>query len=167
LTNPETRNTRSSTDSFCICFIFCSNDRHLTARQINDSLVSTSELLAVAGFTRPIPIQNSGSEPNPFYFWIGTYTVEPGKRAEVVSILSDFSSVIEQTEPETLSYIVYLSTNEGNEDTIYLWEQYSSEIGFRDVHMTSDAASKLKDQIGPFLTGRSMAGYRQVYFECS
>ena len=165
--NAEMRILCNSSASFCIRFILRSNDRRLTEKPKNDSVVSTSEFLAVAGFTRPIQFQNSGSEPTPFYFWIGTYTVVPGKRAEVVSILSDFASVIEQTEPETLSYTVYLSTNEGNEDTIYLWEQYSSEIGLRDVHMKSDAASKLKDHIGPLLTGRSMAGYRQVYFECS
>jgi quinol monooxygenase YgiN len=126
-----------------------------------------SNLLKRTSFTRPSRLQNSSSEPTPFYFWTGTYTAVPGKRAEVVSILSDFSSVVEQTEPDTLSYIVFLSTNDVDEDTIYLWEKYVNESGLRDVHMRSDAASKLKDQIGPLLNDRSMAGYHQIYFERS
>jgi quinol monooxygenase YgiN len=111
---------------------------------------------------RPIELQSSKSDASAFYFWTGTYTAAPRERDAIVSILSDFSSIVEKTEPETLSYVILIPTDEGDRDTIYLWEQYLNESGLKDVHAKSDAASKLKDQIGHLLSGRSMAGYRRI-----
>jgi quinol monooxygenase YgiN len=111
---------------------------------------------------RPIELQSFKLDASTFYFWTGTYTAIPGERDAIVSILSNFSSIVERTEPETLSYVILIPTDEGDQDTVYLWEQYSNESGLRDVHVKSDAASKLKDQIGHLLSGRSMAGYRRI-----
>jgi quinol monooxygenase YgiN len=116
----------------------------------------------VTGFTRPIELQSSKSDASAFYFWTGTYTAVPGERDAIISILSNFSSIVEKTESETLSYVILIPTDVGDQNTIYLWEQYSNESGLIDVHVKSDAASKLKDQIGHLLGGRSMAGYRRI-----
>jgi quinol monooxygenase YgiN len=114
----------------------------------------------VAGFVRP-PNEQNGSL-GPTYIWSGTYTVAPGKRDQVISILQEFGESVRQTEPYTWTYLVLKPT--GDEDTLYLWERYANEGGLREVHVNSSAARGLKDKLGHLLVGRSMGRYHEMPF---
>ena len=84
------------------------------------------------------------------------------KRQEVVSALTDFAPQVERSEPDTWSYLVFESLDDGEDNTLYLWELYANERGLREVHVKSAAAANLKDQIGNLLTGRSLSGYHHI-----
>ena len=96
------------------------------------------------------------------YFWTGTYTARPGKRGQVLRHLAQFADEIVDMEPETLSYLVLVPRDERDQDTLYLWEEYTSEAALRDVHMKSKVAMGLKDAIGPLLEHREMAAFTEI-----
>ena len=50
-----------------------------------------------------------------------------------------------------------------SEDTVYVWERYTSERALRDVHHLSEGYSRMRDRIGPMLTGREINGYYEVF----
>lgn len=120
-----------------------------------------THLKPALGFSRTF-----STPPNPStasqYFWTGTYTAYPGKRNQVLQYLSAFADDIVNLEPDTLNYLVLVPDDESDEDTLYLWEQYSDESGLREVHVKSKAAAGLKDTIGPLLKNRVMAGFQEI-----
>jgi quinol monooxygenase YgiN len=118
-------------------------------------------LKPILGFARTQPLPSDSSSSASRYFWTGTYTAHPGQRDQVLHYLTAFADEIVDSEPDTLNYIVLVPDDEENdEDTLYLWEQYSDERALREVHVKSNAAAGLKDTIGPLLKDRSMAGFR-------
>ena len=73
-----------------------------------------------------------------------------------------FAPVVEETEPETLSYVVLKALDDEFQNVLCLWEKYANENALREVHAKSAGAAQLKDKISPILAGRSLGGYRDV-----
>ena len=124
--------------------------------------ISISALRKVTGFSRQMDTNCSNSATSSPFIWSGTYTIQSGKREDVVSALTDFAPQVGESEPDTWSYLVFESLDDGDENTLYLWELYANENGLREVHVKSDAAANLKAKIGHLLIGRSLCGYRRI-----
>ena len=113
-----------------------------------------TRLRGVAGFVRD---DEARMTPESFV-WSGNYTTREGSRTTAIDKLSQFSTRIINSEPETLAYLVF--TNDSEPQNLYLWELYSNEAGLREVHAKSAAAEQLKEDIGGLLSHRDMRAYR-------
>lgn len=134
--------------------------RTLRTEQLCDIPPRVIHCQPIAGFLFR-PEEPSHPDDN-LYIWAGTYTTKPGKRDEVITALKEFSPVVEDSEPETLSYVVLKALGDEYQDVVCLWERYTKESALRNIHAKSEEAAKLKDKISPLLADRSLNGYRQV-----
>lgn len=113
----------------------------------------------VAGFIVRPNAPNHGNYPDAF-IWAGKFVTEPGKADEVIEALKENLPYIESSEPETISFLIFKGIDE--EDTVYVWERYTSETALRDVHHKSAGYARLREKTGPLMKSRTIHGYKQV-----
>jgi quinol monooxygenase YgiN len=113
----------------------------------------------VAGFiTRP-GAANYGKSPGAF-IWTGKFVTEPGKADEMIEAIKENLPYVEASEPETISFLLLKGTDD--EDTVYVWERYTSESALRDIHHQSAGYLRMREKMGPIMKSRSIDGYYEV-----
>ncbi|KAK3716955.1 hypothetical protein LTR37_006010 [Vermiconidia calcicola] len=94
------------------------------------------------------------------FIWVAKLTAQPGKRDEMVEACRIHTENVKRTENETFTFLVLESTD--NDVDILLFERYSSESYFKDVHSTSDSMKEYRSKIEPILAKRDSAGFSAV-----
>lgn len=82
---------------------------------------------------------------NEQFIWMAKLTAKSGKRDEVVSVARTHAGNVERDEEETYSFVVLESQD--NEVDLLLFERYSSERYFRDVHFTSESMKMYREKV--------------------
>ena len=93
-----------------------------------------------AGFTTrdkasPIPL-------NEQYVWIAKLDSHPGKFDEFMSAVATHAANVERTEEETLSFLALASRDK--ENSVTLFERYTSEDYFKNTHGTSESMEEFR-----------------------
>ena len=96
-----------------------------------------------AGFTQrkeasKAPVKNQ-------YLWIAKLDSHPGKFDEFLGSIKIHASNVERTEDETLSFLVLQSNDTENSATLF--ERYTSEEYFKNVHSTSESMQEYRKKV--------------------
>jgi quinol monooxygenase YgiN len=105
--------------------------------------------------TRPNEGVRTVSQPILF----SKFTVQKGKRAEVVAALLNGLSNIDKTEPKTLS--IFVVEDEANEDVAFVMERFADKEGL-DAHMGNPDAKGVLSVVGPLIKSREGGVFKFV-----
>lgn len=83
--------------------------------------------------------------PKDQFVWIAKLDSHPGKFNEFVDALKTHAANVERTEDETLSFLVLQSQD--TENSVTLFERYTSEEYFKDVHSTSESMQEYRKKV--------------------
>ena len=78
------------------------------------------------------------------FMWLAKLTAQPGKRDQIVEACRIHAENVKRTEEETFSFVVLESTD--NDVDLLLFERYSSEQYFKDVHFVSDSMKEYREK---------------------
>lgn len=79
------------------------------------------------------------------FIWMAKLTAKPGKRDEVLEAARTHTGNVERDEKETFSFVVLESQD--NEVDVLLFERYSSEKYFKEVHFTSESMKEYRGKV--------------------
>jgi quinol monooxygenase YgiN len=125
-------------------------------------VVETEEFLGT-GFhaVHVIPIAGFLDRPNTSahdtsFISITKVTANPGNRRQIIETLRCYVSRVESNS-EVLSFLVLEAIDD--EDTLFVWERYSSERVVRRVHQKRDGFVKLWATMSPIIKRKTNSGY--------
>ena len=93
--------------------------------------------------------QSSKSPVKDQYLWIAKLDSHPGKFDEFLEAIKIHASNVERTEDETLSFLVLQSHD--TENSVTLFERYTNEEYFKNVHANSESMQEYKKKVCPCL----------------
>jgi quinol monooxygenase YgiN len=80
----------------------------------------------------------------------------PGKRSQLITAIEDELPRIEEA---VVSFLVLKLVD--NEDTVFLWERYSSEKGMRRGQQAHDGHVRLMENIRPLIQSKTVNRYNE------
>lgn len=84
--------------------------------------------------------------------WIAKLKAHPGKRGEMVDFALKHANNVHRTEGDCLSFLVLESTQD--EETVVLFERYTSEEFFEKTHRTSESMKEYQANVSSVRTLR-------------
>lgn len=82
---------------------------------------------------------------NKQFVWIAKFKAHPGKREEFMEAILTHTGNVQRDENETLSFLVLESIED--DVSIVLFERYTSEEYFKNVHFTSDSMKEFRANV--------------------
>ena len=82
---------------------------------------------------------------NEHFVWIAKLDSHPGKFDEFLEAIKTHASNVERTEEDTLSFLVLQSQD--TENSVTLFERYTNEEYFENVHSTSESMQKYRKKV--------------------
>lgn len=79
------------------------------------------------------------------FIWMAKLTAKPGKRDAVLEAARIHTGNVDRDEKETYSFVVLESQD--NDVDVLLFERYSSEKYFKEVHFTSDSMQEYRGKV--------------------
>lgn len=79
------------------------------------------------------------------FIWLAKLKAHPGKRDEMIKAALIHADNVKRTEDETLSFVVLESTED--DVSIVLFERYTSEKYFKDVHAVSETMQEYRGKV--------------------
>ena len=79
------------------------------------------------------------------FIWIAKFKAKPGKRPDLMSAILTHTANVTRDEDETLSFLVLESTDD--DVSVVLFERYTSEKYFKEVHFTSDSMKEYRSKV--------------------
>ena len=113
----------------------------------------------VAGFLVRPEDPNHGNYPGSF-IWTGKFVGHEGKVDQIIEAIKENLPHIEQSEQETISFLILRGIT--HPDTVYIWERYTSEEAFKNIHQQSDGYKKMRQKNEANAKSREMNGYYEV-----
>jgi quinol monooxygenase YgiN len=82
----------------------------------------------------------------------------PGRRSQVITAVEDG---LPRIEDAVVSFLVLKMVD--NEDTVFLWERYSSENGMRRAQQAHDWYVKLMEDLRPMIQSKTVNTYNEEF----
>lgn len=79
------------------------------------------------------------------FIWIAKLKAHPGKRDELIKVILTHATNVERDEEETLTFLVLESSDDA--DAVVLFERYTSEKYFREVHFASKSMAEYREKV--------------------
>lgn len=79
------------------------------------------------------------------FIWLAKLTAKPGKRDDVLEAARVHTGNVERDEKETYSFVVLESQD--NDVDVLLFERYSGETYFKEVHSTSESMQEYRAKV--------------------
>lgn len=104
---------------------------------------------------------NTPSQPlDKQFIWMAKLTAKPGKRDEVLEAARIHTGNVERDEKETYSFVVLESQD--NDVDVLLFERYSSEKYFKEVHFTSDSMQEYRGKVSKYRWPSSQIAHADI-----
>ncbi|KAF2104536.1 hypothetical protein NA57DRAFT_70740 [Rhizodiscina lignyota] len=91
------------------------------------------------------------------FIWIATFKAHPGKRDDFMKVVLRHTDNVYRTEDETYSFLVLESAED--DVSVILFERYSSEAYFKNVHATSESMQEFRKNFQPLIAERLAVGF--------